>query len=132
MLQVKNAIDVRISFSFKGIDYAPKMRVDLDALMNGSGKLPDFYMALARQDKIDTYSYLYEVMESSELCFENATGLAEQCVHEGRFDMAQFEALWHQSSLLLALQAIVKKQGLTESADLMVALNQAYELGKQK
>ena len=128
---MKNSVDVRIAFSYKGEDYAPAMSVDLDAIMEVSGGLPDFYTGLARENKIDTYSYLYEVMESSVLIFENPTGIAKMCVDDGRFDMQQFEILWRERNISAQLQVIIEKHGLDESPLLMAALRDAYQLGQK-
>ena len=108
------------------------MTVDLDAMMEASGGVPDLYSLLARENKIDTYSYLYEVMESSDLIFSDATGLAVKCTVEGDFDLQKFEALWYQDNLSSGLQVIIEKHGLNNSAELMAALTDAYELGKAK
>lgn len=127
---MKNGVDVRVNFSFKGENFSPSMTVDLDAVMNASGILPDFYSLLARQNKIDTYSYLYEVMESSEIRYENATGLAAECVVDGEFDLVRFQSKWHTQTNISALQEIVKKYQLEGKQAVMDALQAAYELGK--
>jgi len=133
---VKNTVDARVSFSFKGENYVPSMTIDLDALIKVSGDLSDLYSTVARHNNIDTYSYLFEVMESSEIYFENATGLAANCVVEGKFDLQQFESLWRNQHASAALQLVAKKYmaaaNMGECPGLMDALFEAYRLGQQE
>lgn len=129
-----NTIVVRIEFSFKGESHNLKASLDLDTLMQGGGQLPNLYNLVAIQNKVDTYSYLYEVMESSDIIFDNATGVASQCVAGGQFDMTKFELLWRGKQAQAALQAIAKKHLNVDDFEtqpmLRDALFEAYQLGK--
>ena len=53
--------------------------------------VPDFHQLLARAAGIDPYSYLYEVLESHEIEFSDATGVAARSCRDGRFDWTRFE-----------------------------------------
>ncbi|MDH5361259.1 MAG: hypothetical protein OEX03_11875, partial [Gammaproteobacteria bacterium] len=131
---VTNRIDASIEFSFQGKGYSPTATIDLDIIMAKSGSLPDLHRTLALQHKIDTYSYLYEAMESYDIHYSNPTGLAKQCLHNGMFDLATFEQLWHEDRETRALANIAQNQlGINELAaepKIKQALLEAYRLGK--
>ena len=133
---MKNTIDAKVSFSFKGEEYHPSMTIDLDEVMKTSEGLPNLYSVLARKNDIDTYSYLYEVMEASDIIFENPVGLAEQCLSGHEFDINKFESLWRNHLQLSKLREIAKKHmGLDDpdqQAGLMAALMEAYQAGKRE
>ncbi|NNM83064.1 MAG: hypothetical protein HKL98_10745 [Burkholderiales bacterium] len=83
---MESSIDVHVEFSFRGEDYSLSASVNLDEHMpvDSSG----FFQILAHMNDVDTYSYLYEVMEESELEFDNPQGLAAEYFSEGRLDLS--------------------------------------------
>ena len=131
---MKNSIDARVAFSFKGETYAPSASIDLDAHMQASGSLPDIHPLLAHANAIDTYSYLYEVMEAHEIEFANPSGLAAACFADGVFDIPCFEQLWREASERAVLHDIARQQlgvdDLEANPDLKAALLGAFEAGK--
>ncbi|MDH5360862.1 MAG: hypothetical protein OEX03_09875 [Gammaproteobacteria bacterium] len=131
---VTNRIDASIEFSFQGKSYSPTATIDLDIMMEKSGTLPDLHRTLAIQHNIDTYSYLYEAMESYDIHYSNPTGLADQCIQNGQFDLACFEQLWREDRETRALANIAQNQlGINELAaepKIKQALLEAYRLGK--
>lgn len=131
---MKNRIDVSVEFSFKGDAYKPALSVDLDTQMERFGTLPDFHRLLANANQIDNYSYLYEVMEAHELDFENATGLAAECVEAWGFDKERFEQLWLKAREHEVLNDIARHclgvDDLAAQPELKHALIEAYEAGK--
>lgn len=131
---MKNAIEVSVEFSYKGETHAPRATIDLDAMMEKGGELADLHAYLAGQHGIDTYSYLYEVMEAHELVFDQPTGLARQCLSGGQFDVAQFRGLWQQQRELQVINDIAARylnlDDLSNDPQLKVALLAAYEAGK--
>lgn len=132
---MKNSIDARVTFSFKGEEYSPSATIDLDDCLQQLGSLPPLHSVLAKANGIDTYSYLYEVMEMSEIYFENPQGIAVGCVTDGRFDQKAFELKWRESLVLTSLQSIAERelgvQDLEQQPDLKRALLQAYTLGAE-
>src|SRR5512139_996690 len=86
-----NTIRARLAFSFKGETYELDSVIDLDRQFGASGEAPDFHGLLARSAGIDPYSYLYEVLESHEIEFSDATGMAARSCRDGRFDWNLFE-----------------------------------------
>ena len=131
---MKNSIDVRVEFSFKGVDYAPTATIDLDLMMERGGELADLYSFLARQHNIDTYSYLYDAMESHDICFDKPTGLASRCFSNGIFDQQAFERLWFEEKEMQALKDIAKRHlkidDIRQHPEVMQALLSAYQAGK--
>ncbi|PWB57835.1 MAG: hypothetical protein C3F18_03560 [Nitrosomonadales bacterium] len=132
--KMKNSIDAHVEFSFKGETYAPSATIDLDDLLEHHGSLPQIHALLAEKHGIDTYSYLYEVMQETEIIFSNAEGLAAEFLINGEFDMETFAARWQENRILGQLQAIALRELGVDHLDrhpaLKNALFQAYRLGK--
>lgn len=86
-----NTVRARVSFSFKGETHDLEAVIDLDRLLGEPGEVPDFHRLLAQAAGIDPYSYQYEVLESHEVEFSEATGAAARSCHDGQFDWRRFE-----------------------------------------
>jgi hypothetical protein len=132
---MKNSIDALIEFSYKGETYSLSSHIDLDQFMEQQSSLPSFHAILARDNRIDTYSYLYEVMAESEVQFANAQGIAINFLNGGDFDQEGFITAWQESRILGLLQPIAARElGITDldqHQPIKAALVQAYRLGKQ-
>jgi len=131
---MKNSIDAHVEFSFKGESYAPFATIILDELLEHHGAIPPLHAILAEKHGIDTYSYLYEVMEQAEIVFDNAQGLATEFLINGIFDAEAFAARWQENRILCRLQAIAASElgidQLEQHQALQNALLQAYRAGK--
>lgn len=131
---MKNTIDARIEFSFKGETYAPSATIFLDELLEQHERLPPLHAFLAEKHGIDTYSYLYEVMQEEEIIFSNAQGLAAGFLNDGAFDAEAFAMHWQESRILGQLQEISRREleidDLEQHPALKKALFQAYHAGK--
>ena len=129
---MKNSIDAHIEFSFKGEDYAPFATIDLDT---GFDVPTSLHAILAQKNGIDTYSYLYEVMQQEEIRFDNAQGLAADFLTDGQFDLEAFVARRLELKTFDLLQLIASRvlgiDDLGQHPELKNALSQAYELGRQ-
>jgi hypothetical protein len=129
-----NSLRIRASFSFKGEDYELDTVIDLDRSHSEPGETPNFHLLLARACGIDPYSYLYEVLESHDLEFFEATGAAAEACRDGVFDWAQFEQArrsqddW-ESVRTLAEQTLTPQE-LDARPELMLALLAAYRAGR--
>ena len=131
---MKNKIDATVTFSFKGKTYTPSTSIDLDALMEQHGGLLHLYALLARENGIDTYSYLYEVMEQSPIRFVNAQGVVADFVDDEMLDIDGFQRQWRQSRIIDMLQSIASRElsvdDLENHPELKNALLEAYDCGK--
>ncbi|GAB4293238.1 MAG: hypothetical protein Kow0096_08730 [Thiohalomonadaceae bacterium] len=131
---MKNTIDAHLDFSFQGEHYALSTTLNLDALPLDEDTLPDFHRLLAQANGIDTYSYLYEVMESCDLEFSNATGVAARCLHDGVFDVACFQAHRRAALESTILAPIARRHlnvtNLDSEPALKQALLEAYHAGR--
>ena len=129
-----NTVRARVSFSFKGETYNLDSVIDLDRCIGEPGAAPDFHRLLAQAAGIDPYSYLYEVLESHEIAFSDATGVAARSCHDGRFDWRQFEQDGSEERDWQAVRAIAEPiMGARDwGADpaLKAALLVAYRAGK--
>ncbi|MGC2164901.1 MAG: hypothetical protein WA632_02675 [Gallionella sp.] len=133
--QTKHAIDARVEFSFKGEDYTLTSCVNFDRLHYQEKTFPSIYALLAKEHDIDTYSYLFEVMQESEVEFSNPQGIATRYFKDGIFDFAGFSNDWNQQKVIEQLQPIALREldiaDLNGHPALRNALVQAYKLGRQ-
>lgn len=129
-----NTVRAHVALSFKGETHELDAVIDLDGCSGEPGEAPDFHQLLARAAGIAPYSYLYEVLESHEIEFSDATGAAAPCCHDGRFDWASLvqgrsgERDW---PLVRAIAApILAAHDLDGDTALKAALLAAYRAGK--
>jgi hypothetical protein len=131
---VKNSIEVSSQFDFRGETFRPSATLDLDDLMQRDSETLDIHQLLALENDIDLYSYEYEVLESSELEYGKATGLAASFMASGHFDLQGFRKRWQQQREMSGLQAIAERHlgvdDLESQPGLRDALLEAYRLGK--
>ncbi len=131
-----NTVRARVLFSFKGETRELDTVIDLDRCAQEADAAPDFHWLLARAARIDPGSYLYEVLESHEIEFSDATGMAAQSCHDGRLDWHRFVQERAAQSDWLDVRAIVEpvigaRDWDTEPA-LKAALLLAYRTGKAR
>ncbi|MDH5786328.1 MAG: hypothetical protein OEZ16_12085 [Chromatiales bacterium] len=130
-----NSIKARVEFSFKGETYTPEAVIDLDKVIAADQDLTRLHAKLAQMNGIDPYSYLYEVMESSEIHFSNATGSAAAYLNsEGQFDFEGFRAAYGQSgtpSMLQIARQHMQIDNLEQIEGLEAALLAAYQAGRE-
>jgi hypothetical protein len=128
-----NTVRARLTLSFKGETYELDSVIDLDRYLGGS-KGPDFHRLLAKAAGIDPYSYLYEVLESHEIEFLDATGMAARSCRDGRFDWNLFEQDLSEERDWQVVRAIAQRmlgaRDLDADPDLRAALLAAYRVGK--
>lgn len=129
---MNNTIRARLAFSFKAEAYELDSTIDLDRYV---GEEPNFHLLLARAAGIDPYSYLYEVLESHEIVFSDATGVARQSCHDGGFDWLRFERDWREEQDLQVVREIAARmlevRDLDGRSDLKAALLAAYRAGRE-
>lgn len=133
---MKNSIEAQIEFSFKGETYSLSSLIDLDELMEHDDHLfPSFHAILARDNGIDTYSYLYEVMLETDIRFDHAQGIAADFLRNGDFNQDAFMAAWQENRVLALLHPIAERElgvaDLDQHQGLKNALFQAYNLGRR-
>ncbi|MFK5985009.1 MAG: hypothetical protein QM479_06255 [Pseudomonadota bacterium] len=127
-----NSINVRVDFSFQGKHYTPEITIELDNFIQQKEPV-SFHRLIASQHEIDCYSYLYEVMESSDIFYCNPQGLAIAHTKDEYFDIDSYRAQWAADKLLEQLLLIAKKEmniaDFEQNKSLKNALLQAYNLG---
>ena len=129
-----NTVRARLALSFKGETYELDSVIDLDRCLGEPGEAPNFHRLLARAGGIDPYSYLYEVLESHEIAFSDATGVAARSCRDGRFDWTRFEQDrreeldWHHVRAIA--QQMLGARDLDAEPDLKAALLAAYRAGQ--
>lgn len=129
-----NTVRARLTLSFKGETYNLDSIIDLDRRLGAPGEAPNFYLLLAQAAKIDPYSYLYEALETHEIEFTDATGVAERSCHDGCFDWTQFEQDMDEERDWQLVRPIAERtlgaRDLDANQELKAALLAAYWAGK--
>ncbi len=130
-----NSVDVSVEFSFKGEDYHYATHLDLDLMLRQHDAMPDIHDILAKQHGVDTYSYLFEIMQGAEIKFSNPLGVATEYLTDGEFNQTAFEKNWQSAKTCLLLRSIAERElgiaDLTAHHALQRALIEAYNLGRK-
>lgn len=129
-----NTVRAHLSLSFKGETYELDSVIDLDGCLGTAGETPSFHRLLAQAAGIDPYSYLHEVLESHEIEFSDATGMAAQSCRDGGFDWTQFEQDQRDERDWQLVRAIAQQtpgaRDLDADPELKAVLLAAYRAGK--
>jgi len=130
-----NTLRAHLAFSFKGEDYVLEATVDLDHCLAQSSEMPSFHHLLAQAGNIDTYSYLYEVLESHDIAFDQPSGLAAACCMDGVFDWPGFVQHWRDQRDLQTLRVLAAQtldmHEFDARPELRAALLAAYRAGRE-
>ena len=131
---MKNQITAKVEFSFKGEIFSLFAVIDLDRVMAQQDPQPSFHLMIAQKNKIDTFSYLYEVMEQAEIVFADARGIAAEFLKDHSFNFSALQDAWRETKLEQMYQEIAATEMGADALDrhpgLKNALVKAYELGK--
>ncbi len=131
---MKNTIIAYIEFSFKGKKLTPSATIDLDEIMQQDGTLDSIYSTLAKSNNIDVYSYEYEIMQSVDVTYKDAQGLAKKHLTNGAFSFENFKDNWHYHKAIVLLNDIAQKHlnidDIEQHEDIKNALLEAYNCGK--
>lgn len=131
----KNTITATIPFSFKGKEYTPSSIIDLDVFILANPNIDRIFHLVAQENKIDKFSYEYEVLESSSISFSQATGVAVEFLLENQFDLNSYIEKRNKDEVQEALQNIASEilqvDKLEENQSLAKALLKAYQAGVQ-
>lgn len=129
-----NTLTLGVNFSFKGQLFSPRATLDLDALLSRYQDLPNLYDLLARANGFDDYSYEREVMESYPLEVYQTSGWASDLVALGELDEALLNQAWLDKALEFKFRHLLNTYAPQQAptAELIAALQAAYELGKQQ
>lgn len=132
---MKNSVVATVEFYFKGEKYSPSITLDLDSLMESQGAIPPLHATIAKQNGIDTYSYLYEVMEVEDIHYDQAEGMAAEFVVDGVLDVEGLMRQWRHNRAVGVIEPIAKRcmgvEDLEQQPELKQALAEAYEAGRQ-
>ena len=132
-----NTIIVTIPFSFRGEDHTPSLKIDLNDFAKKDVDASVLFHLVAIENRIDTYSYQYEVLESSCIVYSQATGAASQFLNNGEFDFEGFKACIKQTGVADILADIAKTSlqisnlDKTEHAAIRKALLQTFIAGQE-
>ncbi len=133
---MNNKVTASVEFYFKGEKIVASLEINLDEFMQAAGDLPALHPLLAKANNIGPYSYEYEMLEAGDIQYSQASGLADDHVCDGCFDVDAFKAVWLENITLEKLQNIAQRHlsvdVLDNQTDLKNALLEAYQLGKSQ
>lgn len=127
-----NEITVQMLFHFKGeqYDYTADIKLPLHL-----GNMTEFYYSLPRRiaerNGVDTYSYMFDMMESSPIEVISAKGYVARFVENGAISMDEFVAACQEVTPEKLLQDIAEKlnQQADDTFSIEDGLKLAYEIG---
>lgn len=126
-----NTVRAHVSFSFQGETHHLDSVIDLDGFLAEPDAMPDFHRLLAQSAGIDPYSYLYEVLESHEIEFSDATGVAARCCDDGKFDWTRFAREERDWPVVRAVcESLIGACDWDTEPELKAALLAAYRAGR--
>lgn len=132
---MKNAITVTIPFSFKGKNFEPSARINLDELASSEDVQAFLVQCVASANGIDLYSYEHEMLESTPPIFSEPEGLAVKFENNGEFDLGAFKDKRIEVAVLKTLQEIAEDSmgidDLSQHPEIKKALLKAYEAGQK-
>ena len=131
----RNTITVSIPFDFKGENHKPSVVLDLDDFVAQDLSTNSLVNRVARDNRIDPYSYEYEVLEASPMVFSKPVGKAVDFLNDGCFDFDGFKQYFDENKLNALLQGIVDRYlgvDLTSDKNLKQAMQAAYKAGQRK
>jgi len=132
---MKNIVTASIHFSFKGERHSPAITIELDKYLLSTGKIPNLYPLIAKENNFDMYSYEYEMMQAEPIMFSDAQGLIENHIVDGQLNSDAFEAAWHEHRALEKLLQIAEQHmgvnDFSQHPELKAALLEAYNSGKK-
>ena len=130
---MKNTIDAQVEFSFRGECHSPTITLDLDSLSVTAETFQALHTVIATRNGIDTYSYLYDAMESCPIVFSNPQGLAVDYLQDNIFDFLGYEKKNNENNLVKQVSQVAQElmgvDDLDGQPELKAALIAAYELG---
>ena len=102
-------VNAHLSFDYRGQTYHMSAVVNLDVCFcQSDGRdaqvpsavplevLLDVPQLIAQANGVDVWSYEFEIMQQSDIWYDNGQGLAAACVHNGRFDLSAYLAARQQ------------------------------------
>lgn len=128
-----NIITIKMDFSFSGESYSFESKVTmplhLDGLIAFAESLP---RKIGRENGVDSYSYMHEVMDASMIKVTHAEGYITKFLTSSSMPLADFILSCNSSSIEDFLLHIVEEKFPTASNhdELHNALIYAYKIGE--
>ncbi len=132
---MKNTVIAQINYSFKGKNFSPSITLDIEQFAKQSDNFNSLYPKIAQANKIDTYSYAYEVMESSPLFFHSPKGNIVDFINDGKCDLVAYQYFLKQQEMYTQLEKIaaeileIDDLHADDNSKIKAALIQAYNKG---
>ena len=135
---MKNSVIAQINYSFKGENFSPSIALDIEQFARRNDNFSSLYPKIAQANKIDTYSYAYEVMESSPILFHSPKGNIIDFIHDGKCDLLAYRNFLEQDDMYRQLEKIaaeilgINNLHAKENSKIKAALIQTYHINRNR
>ena len=137
---MSNSITISVEFDYKGVHFSPSLKIDLEKETIKAESMDYFHALLARQNKIDLYSYEYEIMQASPIIFSEPNGIVETFVKDGKLDFDGFMMARERADIIENIQVFLDtnpdsktlNDQLEESPELIDLFVNIYRLGQDR
>ena len=125
-----NKVKVSAPFDYQGQQYAPYIHIDLNLFIEQDNFSALLKQRIATENKIDAYSYQYEILEQALLIFEQAEGLIAQYIQNKQLNYHEFKAAYQEQKITEIISKIALKHldidDLEQQPKIKQALFEAY------
>jgi len=137
---MNNSITISVEFDYKGVHFSPSLKLDLEKETIKTESMDYLYALLARHNKIDLYSYEYEIMQASPIIFSEPNGIIEAYVKDGKLDFDGFTMARERADIIENIQVLLDtnpdlkmlNDRLEETPELIDLFINIYRLGQDK
>ena len=137
-----NSITISVEFDYKGVHFSPSLKIDLEKETIKAESMDYFHALLARQNKIDLYSYEYEIMQASPILFSEPKGMIKAFVKDGTLDFDEFMMARERADIIENIRVFLDTNSdsdskmlnnqLKETPGLIDLFVNIYRLGQDK
>ncbi|MCK5895525.1 MAG: hypothetical protein KAG20_01905 [Cocleimonas sp.] len=132
---MKNTVIAQVNYSFKGENFTPSILLEIDLFAAQYADFSSLCRTIAQQNKIDTYSYAYDIMDSSALVFHSPKGNIVDFVIEGCCDLKAYQQFLKQNEMHQIVEKVaanilgIEDIYLKENEKIKQALDKVYQAG---
>jgi hypothetical protein len=134
---MKNTVIAQVNYSFKGENFTPSILLEIDVFAKQHIDFSSLCRTIAQKNKIDTYSYAYDVMESSAVIFHSPKGNIVDFIIDGNCDLKAYQQFLRQDEMYQVIEKIaadvlgIEDIYQQDNAAIKNALNGAYRAGRE-
>jgi len=134
---MKNSVLVSVMFDFKGEQFNPSTRINLDDFLLAEHDVEQCYLTLAQEHDIGLHSHELDVMMSARLYYSEPYGIATDFIQDGELLWPELYQAWQQKvvwgDVLNAVKGSLNSEDIDQAQPkIKEALLAAYKAGFEK